>query len=130
VKNVRLIFGIIGTSPESGSIRGVDDLGVVPCRQKLKAEGVGTAKEAIEFQMSIAFDAWIGRASCRMIGHIGPNHVAFEVFAEVEDMVFDAEVVGDSAGIVYIAHRTASGIGGATPELHGDANDLVPGVKE
>jgi hypothetical protein len=130
MKNVRLIFGIIGTSTEPRPVRCVDDLGMVPCRQKLESEGIGAAKESVEFQMPIAFDARIGSAPCRVIGHIGPNHVAFEVVAEVENVVLDTEMVGDSTSVVDVAHRTASSVGGTAPELHGDADNIMPGIKE
>ena len=44
MKNVRLIFGIIGTSTEPRPVRCVNDLRMMPCRQKLESEGIGAAK--------------------------------------------------------------------------------------
>src|SRR5690606_33578292 len=45
--------------------------------------------------------------------------------AEVEDVVVDAELVGDPAGVVDVGHRAAARVGLAAPQLHGDADDLV-----
>ena len=56
---------------------------------------------------------------------VGLDDVRIEVVTEVEDVVFDPQVVGDSAGIVDIADRAAPLVGVAAPQLHGDTDDVV-----
>ena len=52
--------------------------------------------------MSVAFHAGVRRAPCLVVGHIGGDDFLVELFAEVEHMMFNAEMVADTAGIVHI----------------------------
>src|SRR6185503_8756724 len=38
--------------------------------------------------------------------------------------------LGDPPGIVDVGHRTAAGVAGPAPELHGHAGDVVPGFDQ
>ena len=66
------------------------------------------------------------RPAC-VVDDVGVDHEALEVVAEVEDVVFDAELIGHAAGVVDVADRATTRVAGSAPELHGDADDLVAG---
>ena len=78
--------------------------------------------------MTIALDTRIRGATGGVVRDIGRDHVSLEVITEVEHMVFDAEMVGDPAGVVDIADRATTRVARASPELHGDTDDLVAGL--
>ena len=102
------------------------DAGVVAGGDGVEAEQRrARAQEAIELEVAVALDARVRGEPGGVVGDVGPDHVGGEVVAEVEDEVLDAELVGDPAGVVDVAHRAAPRVGVAAPELEGDADDLV-----
>ena len=60
-----------------------------------------------------------------MVGHVRADDARVEVVGEVEDVVHDAELLGDPAGVLDVAHRAAARVTRAAPELHGGAHDVV-----
>ena len=87
-------------------------------------------RKAIELEVPVALDAGIGCPSGSVVGDIGLDDVAFEVLAEIEDVVLDAESICDSAGVVDVGNGATAGVGRAAPELHGDTDDLVTGIHQ
>ena len=96
----------------------------------VEPERIGPPYKAIELEVPVALDAGIGCPSGSVVGDIGLDDVAFEVLAEIEHVVFDAESICDSAGVVDVGNGTTAGVGRAAPELHGDTDDLVTGIHQ
>lgn len=130
MKYVGLVLGAIDPTRKSRAARRVEDTGVMPSGDPIETQRVGSTNKSVELEVPITFDTRVGRSAGRMVANVGTNHVAFEVFAKVEHVVLDTKPVGDSTGIVDIAHRTTTGVGRPAPEFHGDADDLVAGVEQ
>ena len=73
---------------------------MMPGRDGAEAECVGPTEETIELEMAVALDTGIGCPARGVIGDVGPDDVAFEVVAEVENVVLDSEAISDTTGIV------------------------------
>ena len=95
-----------------------------------KTEGISTTDEAVKLEVAVALDARVRRTTGRVIGHVRGDHITLEVLTEVEDMVFDAESVGDSSGVVDIGHSATPRVRWTTPQLHRDSDNLVTGLEQ
>ncbi len=60
-----------------------------------------------------------------MTGHVRTDDVAIELCREIEHVVRDPDLLGDTAGIFYVRHRAAPGVRIASPELHGGPYNFV-----
>ena len=58
-------------------------------------------------------------------GDEGRHHVALELLGVVEDVVIDAEHLGDAARVVDVGDRAAARVRHAAPEFQRGADDLV-----
>ena len=74
----------------------------MPGRHGVKAESFGPLQQAVELDVSVALYAGVRRATCLVVGHIGGDDFLVKLFAEVEHMMFNAEMVADTAGIIHI----------------------------
>jgi hypothetical protein len=102
-----------------------EDLGVVPGRHRVEAEATRSFEEEVELDVSIAFDARIGRATREVPLDEGSNDVALELLGIVEDVVVNAERLGDAARVLDVSDRAATRVRDAAPQLQGCAHDLV-----
>ena len=72
----------------------------------------------------------IGVSPPRYAGDEGPDDVAAEFLLEVQDVVPDSERPRDAPRVGKVVERAAAagpaGLGRVVPELHGQADDLVP----
>jgi hypothetical protein len=93
-------------------------------------EGLGPGQEAVELEVTIAFDAWVGREPECVGIDVGLHHVGVEVLAEVEHVVLDTQLVGHPTGVVDVGNRAATGVALAAPQLHRYAGDPMPGIEE
>src|SRR5438270_6808992 len=86
--------------------------------------------------MIVAEAARDGRASGKIIGDEGADDVAFEALFVIDDVIGNADVLGDAACVVDIVegaaaaghllgHALVSGEAALVPELHGQADDVV-----
>ena len=131
VQHVRLVLGPIrATTQPHASVRRLHDPGVVPGRDRVEAELVGPAQQAVELQPPVALDARVGRAARRVRGNVGLDDVRVEVVGEREHPVVDAQLLGNAPRIVDVGDRTAARVGRATPQLHRHTHDLVALLEE
>ncbi len=99
-------------------------------RDAIEPEPIGPVEQPVELQVPVALDT---RVRCRphaVRRDVRTDDLAHEVVTEVEDGMIDAELLGDAARVVDVAHRAATAIAVAAPQLHRDADDLVPGFEE
>ena len=112
---------------EMGSTRGVvSDADVVTGGDVVEPQRIGAAQETVELEVTVALDARVRCLAGLVRSDIGVDHVAGEVVTEVEDVMGDAQVIGDPTGVVDVGHRTTTAVALAAPQLHRDADDLVP----
>src|SRR5579884_1356495 len=104
--------------------------GVVAGRHRVEPELAGPVEEAVELQVAVALDARVGCAPGEVLVHVGRHDPGFEVVGEVEDVVLDAELTGDPAGVLHVGHRAAPGVAVAPPQLHGRPHHLVAGTDQ
>jgi hypothetical protein len=82
------------------------------------------------------------RAAGEVLVDEGTDHILLEALLLVDDVIGDAEVLGDAAGVVDVIQRTAAaglrsvrdavlaGQAGLVPELEREADDGVAGLGE
>jgi hypothetical protein len=96
----------------------------------VEADGQRPLEQAVELEVAVALDAGVRCAPDPVGLDVGLDHAAVEVVGEGPDVVDDAELLGDPAGVVDVADRAAAGVGLAAPQLHRDADDLVAGLEQ
>ena len=136
-EEVGLVLGEIGGALEDPALAGgvvlVD--GVVAGGDAIGADGAGGLDECVELEVVVAERAGDGRAAVEILRDEGADDVLLEAGLLVDDVVGDAEVLGDAAGVVDVIQRAAAaGLGcignavlagqaGLVPELEGEADD-------
>ena len=136
-EEVGLILGQIGGALENPAgarrIELVDR--VVAGGDAVGADGARGLEQLVELEMVVAERAGNGRAAGEILVDEGPDHVALEALLLVDDVVGNAEVLGDVARVVDIVERAAAaGLGcignamlageaGLIPKLEGEADD-------
>src|ERR1019366_9234234 len=134
-EEVGLIFGLIhGAQQLIAPAGGVEaDARVMGGGHVVRAHGIGHLQEAFELDVVIAEGAGDGGASGEILLDEGLHHVLFELPLEVDDVVGDANLLGDAAGVVDIVEGAAAsgprggpafggrqfGEAGLGPQLHG-----------
>ena len=113
------------------------DAGVVSGGQRIRANLLRDDQQLIELQMIVAEAARNRRAPGKILLDKRPHHIALETLLLIDHVVRNAERLGDAAGVVNIVERAAAalhrlghalvaGQAALVPELHGQANDVVP----
>ena len=103
---------------------------------RLGADGARGLEQLVELEVVVAQRAGDGRAAGEVLVDEGPHDIALEALLLVDDVVGNAQVLGDAAGVVDIIERTAAaGLGrvgdavlagqaGLVPKLEGQADDV------
>src|SRR5580692_12350869 len=91
----------------------------------VEAETMRAFEQQVEFNVSVALDARIGRATGGVGLDEGRDDVALELLGVVEDVVIDAEHLGDAACVVHVRDRATARVRYPTPELQRGAHDFV-----
>ncbi len=110
--------------------------GVVAGGDAVGADLAGGDEQLVELQVVVAERAGDGRASGEILVDEGADDVALEAVLLVDDVVGDAEVLGDAAGVVdvidgaaaalhLLGHAFLAGEAALVPELQGEADELV-----
>ena len=86
----------------------------------------GGLQKLIELEVVVAERAGNGRAPGEVLAHEGADHVGLEALFLVDDVVGNAEVLGDTARIVDIIERAATRRQRLAVFIHTDAAPLVP----
>ena len=120
-----ILVGVCATTQAPRAIT-LFDTGVVTGGHRLETERVCTLEQCAELEVTVALDAWVRRNTGCVSLHVRVDHVLVEAVTEVEDVVVNAKLLRHPTGIVDIRHRAAPGIAAAAPQLHGDANYVVP----
>jgi hypothetical protein len=81
--------------------------------------------KSVELQVTVAFNARIWRGSIDVRGHVWLDNMLVEIVGEIEDKVIDTNLLCNTASIVNIGHRTTTCVAFATPQTHGDTNNVV-----
>ena len=102
---------------------------------RLGADAARGLEELVELEVVVAERAGDRRAAGEILVDEGADHILLEALLLVDDVVGNAEVLGDAAGVVDIIERAAAaGLGcvgdavlageaGLVPELEGEADD-------
>ena len=130
VHHVALILRRIRAAVNEGPIADDLDARVMARGDGVESQQVGALAEPVELQVPVAFDARIRCQPFAVGTHVRIHDVAIEVVTEVEDEMVDVQLLRHSSGIVDIGDRTATGIALASPQPHGDADDVVAGVDQ
>jgi hypothetical protein len=56
--------------------------------------------------------------------------VLVEIIRKVEHQVIDAQLLRNTARIIYVGNRTATGVALATPQAHGHSNYFMTSIFE
>ena len=94
------------------------------------------SEELVELEVVVAEGAGNGRAAGEVLGDEGADDLVFEAVLGVDEVVGDAEVLGDAAGVVDVVdgaaaaldgfgHAFAAGEAALVPELQGKADEVV-----
>jgi hypothetical protein len=82
----------------------LEHLGVMPGGHRVETKSRRTFEQEVELDVSIAFNAGIGRTPRGVARHEGRHHVSFELFGVVKDVVVDAEHLRDTSSVVDVRH--------------------------
>ena len=135
-EEVGLVLGeICGPLENPAPARGVELVDrVVAGGDAAGADGAGGEEQLVELEVVVAERAGNRRAAGQVFIDERPDHIALEALLLVDDVVGDAEVLGDSAGVVDIVQRTTpaclgrvgnavtAGQAGLVPKLEGEAD--------
>jgi len=131
VQDVALVLVRIHASLETmGAIFESRHPGVVTGCDAVEPDHPGPIEEEIELDVAVALDARVRCPAAAIRIDVRLHHVLCELVAEVEDVVLDAELRCNPAGVVDVGDRTAARVGLAAPELHGHADHVVAGVDQ
>ena len=143
-EEVSLVLGEIGRTLEDPAaalrVELVD--GVVASGDAVGADGARGLEELIELEVIVAKRAGNGRAAGEVLADEGTDNILLEALFLIDDVVGDAEALGDTAGVIHIVQGTATaGLGrvrnavlagkaGLIPKLEGEPNDGLARVGE
>ena len=88
--------------------------------EQISADLAGGDEQLVELQMIVAETARDRRASREIVVDEGPNHIVLEARLLIDDVVRNAKLLGDVAGVVDV-------VDGAAAALHGLGHALVTG---
>ena len=128
-EEVALVFARVFAFLEEEAVGTLFDAGKVAGGNVLGAKLSGAADECAEFEFFVAHDARVGRAASFVFFGEVVDDLLLEIFGFVDQVIGDAEFVGDGAGI-HDGLRAAAFVFGARdailgPEFEGDADDVV-----
>ena len=125
---LRRIPSFLQLKPSRGRVRPAPR--VVAGRDGLAAHDAGAIPERRELHLRVAGGAGNRRFSGEIGGDEGTHDPFAEFLLEVENVVRDAESPGHPARVGEVVERAAAPrltrIAGMVPELHREADDLVP----
>ena len=136
-EEVGLVLGSIRGALEDPALADGVELvdGVVAGGDAACADGAGGLEQRVELEVVVAERAGDGRAAVEILVDEGADDILLEALLLVDDVVGNAEVLGDAAGVIDIIQGAAAaglgGIGnavlaceaGLVPELEGEADD-------
>src|SRR6266699_1200746 len=125
-QEVGLVLGRVDGGPEvraAGRRVGADARVVAGC-EPAGAERAGALPEDAELEVPVAARARVRGAAGHVLGDERTDDVPLEVVGEVEDVVREAEAVGDRARVVEVVERAAAPAA-ARREAKRDADHLV-----
>jgi len=79
-----------------------------------RRDGAGGLEQLVEFQVVVAERAGNGRTPGQVLGNKWPHHILLETLLLVHDVVGNAQVLGNAAGVVDVVQRTAAAALGAS----------------
>ena len=147
-EEVGLVLGLVGGAGEDPAAAGfvVMVAGVVACGDALGADLAGGEEELVELEVVVAEGAGDGGAAGEVFGDEGADYLCLEAVLGVDEVVRDAEVLGDVAGVVDVVDGATAALGDGlgeaevgvvggeaalVPELEGEADEGVSlGVEE
>ncbi len=108
--------------------------------QGVGANLLGHNQQLIKLQVIVAKAARNGRASRKILLDERTHHVALEALLVIDHVIRDADGLGDAARVVHVVERAAAslhrlghalvpGQPALVPELHGQADDIVPSAR-
>ena len=132
VEHVGLVFALVGGSPQAVTVGTLIDARIVAGRQKVGAQRQRLAQEEAELDRLVAANAGIGRAPLQICLCEGVDDRRPKVVFEIQDVIGNAQPVGDPAGVLDRVQRTAAVVLVEVlerhllgPELEGDAEDVM-----
>src|SRR5581483_5848673 len=90
------------------------------------ADGARGGEELIELEVVVAEGAGDGCAAGEVLGDEGADDLGLEAVLCVDEIVGDAEVLGDAAGVVDIVNGAAAALHGLGHALAASEAALVP----
>ena len=130
VEDVRLVLRGVGTAPDRGTVRRVDDTRVVTGGNGVETELARPLERAAELHRAVALDARV-RGTTLFIGRrVRRDDVLREPVGEVEDVVRDVELRRDPARVLDVRHAAATGVALTAPELERHAGDVMARVAQ
>ena len=128
---VTLVFSIIGTARKSHRAFVVFfNSCMMPSGNSIKTKQSCTLAQSIKLEVTVALDAWVWRKAIHVCFHIWVNNVLVEIIRKVEHQVIDAQLLRNTARIIYVGNRTATGVAFAAPQTHGDSNYFMTSIFE
>ena len=109
----------------AGPVGSTHHPGVVTGGDRVEPQQLGPSQQHVELEVAVALDARVGRPAGGVVGHVRLDDELFELVAEVEHVVVDADLRRGTAGVVDVGGRAAAGVGLASPQLHRDADHIV-----
>jgi hypothetical protein len=103
----------------------VDDSRMVTSCNGFKSENACALRQAFELEVSIALNTRVRCDTNAVRINIWINHMAVEVFGEVEHHVVNTQLLSNPASIFDIGHRTAPCVTLTTPEPHCYSNHIM-----
>ncbi len=137
-EEVGLVFRAIGGAGEDPAVAdGVEAIAsVVASGDAAGADLAGGDQELIELDVIVAEGAGDGGAAGEVVGDEGLDDVGLEALLLIDEVVRDAELFGDAAGIVdvvdgaaaaldLLGHAVVTGESTLVPKLEGEADEGV-----
>ena len=143
-EEVGLVLGQVGGALEdpAGACGVVLVDGVVAGGDAVRADGAGGEQELVKLEVVVAEGTGDGGAAVEVLVNEGADYVLLETLLLVDDVVGDAEMLGDATGVVDIVQAAAAagfwsvrnavlaGEAGLVPELEGEADYGFAGLGE
>jgi hypothetical protein len=83
-------------------------------------------QKLVELQMVIAERAWNRSAPRKIFADEGTYHVSLETFLLIDDVVGDADLFGDSSGVIHIVDGAAAALHSLRHAVVSCESPLVP----
>ena len=126
VQHVALVLGTVRSTGDPVPAVAFDTAGVMAGRDEVEPQRVGPAQQLVELEVTVALDTRVRGQSGDVVGDVGLDNELLEVVTEVEHVVVDTQLLGDATGIVDVGDRATARVALAAPQLHRDADDIVP----